>query len=157
MLPSTGPGTYNYSDLATEVRKNAVNSRTRKGGFGTTAVRELPLRKKNEEFLPGPAQYVVKINRVQEPKIKQAVFKSTTNRLQIEKTGNLYAPPPGSYEVANSFDKTQGKQMQCLLFELVDTVNQKLRAKIHNTLYVYLPETFKFQCLIYFEPGRRSN
>jgi len=115
-----GPGTYNYSDLATEVRKNAVNSRTRKGGFGTTAVRELPLRKKNEEFLPGPAQYVVKNSRVKEAKVKQAVFKSTTNRLQMEKTGYLFAPPPGSYEVANAFDKTQGKTLT-----LVEKPNRK--------------------------------
>ena len=116
-----GPGTYNYTGLATEVRKNAAISRTRKGVFGTTAVRELPLRKKNEEFLPGPAQYVMKSNRVKEPKVKQAVFKSTTTRLHSENPGgnpgtggtggtggNVYAPPPGSYEVATSFDQTQG-------------------------------------------------
>ena len=89
-----------------------MNSRTRKGGFGTAAVRELPLRKKNEEFLPGPAQYVVKNRRVKDPKVKQAVFKSTTNRLHSENSGNVYAPPPGSYEVASSFDKTQGKKCQ---------------------------------------------
>jgi len=119
-----GPGTYNYSDLATELKKNALISRTRKGGFGSTAVRELPLRKKNEEYLPGPAQYVVKSHRVGENKKRQAVFKSTTNRL-VKTPGNVVdAPPPGSYEVANSFDKTQGKTLA--LLEKRETKGKKI-------------------------------
>lgn len=108
-----GPGSYNYPDLASEVKKNVVINRTLKGGFGTSAARELPLKKRNEELMPGPAEYAFKVSGLAGTKKKQAVFKSTTNRL-VKTPGNIDAPPPGSYEVAASYDKTQGKNLSLL-------------------------------------------
>jgi len=102
-----GPGTYNYLDLATDLRRKAVFSRATKGGFGSTTHRTAPLNQKDDEFLPGPSHYVVKSAPTPRIVKKQAVFESTSNR--FSKQYSKGAPPPGSYEVARSFDKTQGR------------------------------------------------
>lgn len=102
-----GPGSYNYNDLATDLQRKALLSNTRKGGFGSTSSRAAPLSKKDEEYLPGPSHYVVKSAPTTVSRKKHAVFESTTDRLRSP-TKDI-APPPGSYEVARSYDKTQGK------------------------------------------------
>lgn len=102
-----GPGTYNHKDIATDLKKQAKLSSTRKGVFGTTADRLAPLDCKDDH--PGPGEYEVKSNIQQSSGHKKhAVFESGTNRLGHPNYPND-APPPGSYEVAKSFDKTQGK------------------------------------------------
>lgn len=127
-----GPGTYFYSDLATELQKKALISRTRKGGFGSTAVRELPLGRQNEGDFPGPSHYKVKEPDVKNKK-RQAVFKSTTTRLTSP--GYESAPPPGSYEVSISYDKTQGKNL---------TVDQRKCPQAKNINGGFLSSTKRF-------------
>jgi len=103
-----GPGAYDYKDIATDLKRKAVLSSTRKGGFGSTADRLALVDDK--EDLPGPGEYNVRSPNVHNnPNAykKHAVFESATDRLIPRMAYN--APPPGSYEVANSFDKTQGK------------------------------------------------
>ena len=110
-----GPGSYNHQDLASNVRKKALFNSSRKGGFGSTASRSLPLNKKDEHSLPGPGHYVAPKSAptgVRGVSKKHAVFASTTARLALpsrELTIPQTNPPPGSYEVGKSHDKTQGR------------------------------------------------
>ncbi|XP_067296404.1 sperm-tail PG-rich repeat-containing protein 2 isoform X2 [Pseudorasbora parva] len=105
-----GPGAYNVFDygLAQESLKKASLKSTRKGAFGSVAPRRLFLPSKEEMSTPGPAQYKVeKTNEALYKKQSTAAFKSATDRL----VGSLYAkdtPPPGSYNVSESFEKTHG-------------------------------------------------
>ncbi|XP_067264193.1 sperm-tail PG-rich repeat-containing protein 2 [Chanodichthys erythropterus] len=105
-----GPGAYNVFDygLAQESLKKASRKSARKGAFGSVAPRRLFLPRKEEMSTPGPAQYKVeKTNEASYKKQSTAAFKSASDRL----VGSLFAkdtPPPGSYNVSESFEKTHG-------------------------------------------------
>ncbi|KAK7172586.1 hypothetical protein R3I93_002640 [Phoxinus phoxinus] len=105
-----GPGAYNVFDygLAQESLKKACLKSRRKGAFGSVAPRRPFLPSKEEMSTPGPAQYKVeKTNEALYKKQSTAAFKSATDRL----VGSLFAkdtPPPGSYNVSESFEKTHG-------------------------------------------------
>ncbi|XP_052317066.1 sperm-tail PG-rich repeat-containing protein 2 [Oncorhynchus keta] len=104
-----GPGAYNMFEygLAQDSIKKAYLESTRKGGFGSTAQRSLVFHK-NEE-VPGPGQYKVE-KKTEELYKKQhtAAFKSATERLAISLVAKD-TPPPSSYNVRESFEKTYGR------------------------------------------------
>ncbi|XP_052413427.1 sperm-tail PG-rich repeat-containing protein 2 [Carassius gibelio] len=105
-----GPGAYNVFEygLAYESLKKACLESTRKGAFGSIAPRRLFLPSKEQMSRPGPTQYKVeKTTEALYKKKSTAAFKSATDRL----VGSLYAkdtPPPGSYNVSESFERTHG-------------------------------------------------
>ncbi|XP_050965225.1 sperm-tail PG-rich repeat-containing protein 2 isoform X1 [Labeo rohita] len=105
-----GPGAYNVFEygLAYESLKKACLESTRKGAFGSIAPRRLFLPTKEEMSRPGPTQYKVeKTTEALYKKQSTAAFKSATDRL----VGSLFAkdtPPPGSYNVSESFEKIHG-------------------------------------------------
>ncbi|XP_068167606.1 sperm-tail PG-rich repeat-containing protein 2 isoform X2 [Antennarius striatus] len=79
-----GPGSYNVFEhgLARESFKKAFLGRTRKGGFGSTALRNSIFHNKELMQAPSPGQYEAE-KKTEESYKKQhtAVFKSTTERL----------------------------------------------------------------------------
>eukprot|EP00794_Sanderia_malayensis_P012955 gene12955-14285_t len=100
------PGSYNDPRHALE----ALNKMTglKRSPFGQTSVRfrgEHHVKK-----TPGPSHYLVedKGTGKRHPQTS-SVFVSTTNRLQTPAQIVNENPPPGSYEVTKSFDKTQGR------------------------------------------------
>ena len=78
----SGPGSYNVNGMGTDSMRRAYIESTRRGVFGTTAVRINPMTKKNEMELPGPAHYQVK-DKVCEPRYQQlsSNFASLSTRL----------------------------------------------------------------------------
>ncbi|XP_055054288.2 sperm-tail PG-rich repeat-containing protein 2 isoform X2 [Misgurnus anguillicaudatus] len=106
MKSTPGPGAYNVCDysLSQESLKKSKVKGARKGAFGCVAPRQLFHPSKAGIHGPGPAQYNVMTKEELYKKRSTAAFKSTTNRLM----GSLYAkdtPPPGSYNVCESFEK----------------------------------------------------
>ncbi|XP_056600892.1 sperm-tail PG-rich repeat-containing protein 2 isoform X2 [Triplophysa dalaica] len=104
-----GPGSYNVYDysLAQESLKKANLKGKRNGAFGCVAPRQLFHLSKEETQSPGPACYKVKTYEELYKKRSSAAFKSATERL----AGSLCAqdtPPPGSYNVCESFEKIHG-------------------------------------------------
>jgi hypothetical protein len=55
-----GPASYALGGMGAQAVKKACLESTRRGGFGSTAVRIQPMTKKTEVELPGPAHYQVK-------------------------------------------------------------------------------------------------
>nr|XP_015195799.1 PREDICTED: sperm-tail PG-rich repeat-containing protein 2 isoform X2 [Lepisosteus oculatus] len=108
-----GPGAYNLFNygVAQESLKKAYLETTRKGGFGSTACRTPAFVTKHEAMLPGPAEYQVK-STVEEryKKHHSAVFRSATERLQTPLIAKD-TPPPGTYDIGKSFDKTHSKSV----------------------------------------------
>ncbi|CAL1526354.1 unnamed protein product [Lymnaea stagnalis] len=98
-----GPGAYNIPGLGAESMRKAYLEATRKGVFGTTSTRIEPIGNKDELDVPGPAHYQVK-ERPFKPKYPTlgSNFASVTARLKVPEKD---APPPGSYDVANAFEK----------------------------------------------------
>uniref|UniRef100_A0A8D0DQT3 Sperm tail PG-rich repeat containing 2 n=1 Tax=Salvator merianae TaxID=96440 RepID=A0A8D0DQT3_SALMN len=107
---SPGPAFYNvlnYS-IATQSFKKALLEKKKKGGFGSSVPRLLYLVKREAFHTPGPADYQVKES-TEEPRKKKkqlSVFASATERIPAMSTE---APPPGSYDVQKSFEKSQCK------------------------------------------------
>eukprot|EP00112_Aurelia_sp_Birch-Aquarium-sp1_P015345 Seg3394.2 transcript_id=Seg3394.2/GoldUCD/mRNA.D3Y31 product="Sperm-tail PG-rich repeat-containing protein 2" protein_id=Seg3394.2/GoldUCD/D3Y31 len=105
-----GPGTYNHMDIARESQRKAYLTSTRKGGFGSRSTRSLQLNKRDDAHIPGPSHYLVEDKvTVKKPTQTSSVFVSMTNRLQTPAPIINENPPPGSYEVSDSHDKTQGR------------------------------------------------
>nr|XP_060635190.1 sperm-tail PG-rich repeat-containing protein 2 [Anolis sagrei ordinatus] len=105
-----GPALYNvpnYRIAAESLRKEAPEKK-KKGAFGSSVPRLLYLVKREAFSTPGPADYQVK-ETTEEPHKKKkqlSVFVSATERIpEISKD----APPPGSYDVQKSFEKSQCK------------------------------------------------
>ncbi|KAL5018397.1 hypothetical protein ScPMuIL_004119 [Solemya velum] len=103
-----GPGSYNIVGMGSESMRKAYIESTRRGVFGTTSVRTEPMTKRDEVEVPGPAHYQI---RVKPPKTRynqlSSTFASVTNRLNEVPTVIKEIPPPGSYEVQQSFDQSQ--------------------------------------------------
>ena len=78
----TGPGAYNIAGMGSESMRKAYIESTRRGVFGTTAVRINPMTKKGEHDQPGPSHYQVR-ERGHEPRYQQLTsnFSSLTQRL----------------------------------------------------------------------------
>ena len=113
-----------------------------KGGFGTTSLRTAPLTKPRENELPGPAHYVV------EPPVPStstaaaaaagatatggtnrnvhlsSTFASVTSRIAPPPQVQQDVPPPGSYEVSDSYNKSQGKTPQFNVSNLISLLGK---------------------------------
>ena len=55
-----GPGSYNISGMGSESMRKAYIESTRRGVFGSTAMRIQPMMRQHEVELPGPAHYQIK-------------------------------------------------------------------------------------------------
>ncbi|XP_044053082.1 sperm-tail PG-rich repeat-containing protein 2 isoform X2 [Siniperca chuatsi] len=106
-----GPGSYNVFEhgLARESFKKAFLERTRKGGFGSTAQRNFIFHNKESIEAPSPGQYETEKKTEEHYKKQQtAVFKSATERLALSLLAKD-SPPPNSYNVSQTFEKTKGR------------------------------------------------
>lgn len=124
MLNNTpGPGTYNILNygMSADSMKRAKKA-SKHGGFGSTSLRIAPMVEKDAKAVPGPAQYSFQKssqpaeNRQFAEDYKNqmtSAFASHVNRLAAPTTRTkLENPPPGSYEVAYSYEKSQSKGRQ---------------------------------------------
>ncbi|XP_069486647.1 sperm-tail PG-rich repeat-containing protein 2 [Ambystoma mexicanum] len=112
MAKTPGPGAYNIFafGVARESLKKAYQESCQKGAFGSSAVRTMAVSQSEAVWSPGPADYQVK-EKLEEPykQKKTSVFSSQTRRMKAIQPPNE-APPPGSYDVCESFEKSQGKR-----------------------------------------------
>ncbi|KAJ8381027.1 hypothetical protein SKAU_G00018050 [Synaphobranchus kaupii] len=109
--PSPGPGSYNVFDygMAQDSLRRALLEKTKKGGFGSRAQRNPIFIKREEAVLPGPTEYKVEKKSEELYKLKHtAAFKSVTERLMSSQAPQA-TPPPSSYNVHESFEKTRGR------------------------------------------------
>ncbi|XP_064618109.1 sperm-tail PG-rich repeat-containing protein 2-like [Liolophura sinensis] len=105
-----GPGTYNITGLGSESMRKAYIESTRRGVFGTTSVRAIKLTDKEQTEQPGPAEYQVKEKPFQSRyQQKSSMFASTSSRIADVPSVIKEIPPPGSYDVGESFEKSQVK------------------------------------------------
>ncbi|XP_015676225.2 sperm-tail PG-rich repeat-containing protein 2 [Protobothrops mucrosquamatus] len=106
---SPGPAFYNIHNyrIATPNLKNVLTE-TKKRAFGSTVPRLLYLVKREAFATPGPADYQMKqaVEQSHKKKKELSVFVSTIERIPAIHSA---VPPPGSYEVHKSFEKSQGK------------------------------------------------
>ncbi|XP_077133630.1 sperm-tail PG-rich repeat-containing protein 2 isoform X1 [Ranitomeya variabilis] len=112
MVRTPGPGSYNIFSygIAKESLKKANQENLNKSAFGSSASRALYFSNKDAVWTPGPGHYAVK-DRIEEPykRQKSSVFSSATERLSTQITVKDI-PPPGSYNVSESYEKIHGKQ-----------------------------------------------
>ena len=107
-----GPGAYNnfpINSITAELSRKAILESCRKGAFGTTTPRVLPLSKKQDAIIPGPGNYEPKEEPTGEyhsviAKKKTANFVSTSKR--------LHSPPPIVRDIPPPGETTLGKLMQ---------------------------------------------
>ncbi|XP_065261858.1 sperm-tail PG-rich repeat-containing protein 2 [Emys orbicularis] len=105
-----GPAFYNILNYSIEREnfKKAYLESTKKGAFGSSVPRPLYVFKRGAFCTPGPADYQGK--RSTEESHKQhkqlSVFLSSTERTPVVA---MEIPPPGSYEVQKSFEKSHSK------------------------------------------------
>ncbi|ELU09596.1 hypothetical protein CAPTEDRAFT_229364 [Capitella teleta] len=104
-VKNPGPASYTIAGMGAQAVRKACLESTRRGAFGSTAVRIKPMTKRNEVEIPGPAHYQIK---ERQPRYQQmsSNFASMSARLPA---GPTDLPPPGSYNVARAFAKTQTK------------------------------------------------
>ncbi|XP_053317551.1 sperm-tail PG-rich repeat-containing protein 2 [Spea bombifrons] len=106
-----GPGSYNIFNygIARDIMKKANLDSARNGGLGSSAARAPSISKRDVISTPGPAHYVVK-DKIAEPYKHRtsSVFSSGTERL-ILNTELKDTPPPGSYNICESFEILHGK------------------------------------------------
>ncbi|XP_066489079.1 sperm-tail PG-rich repeat-containing protein 2 [Tiliqua scincoides] len=105
-----GPALYNILNwsISGQSLKKTVMERKKKGAFGSAVPRCLYLVKREAFTTPGPADYQVK-ETTEEPRKRKkqlSVFVSTADRIPVVRSE---APPPGSYDVQKSFEKSQCK------------------------------------------------
>lgn len=112
-----GPGTYNVdvmTSLNTNIQKRAHMSSSTKGAFGSSAVRTLPYTKHEDKHLPGPSHYMQDSNVIAEKSRRAnhatSVFASTTERIRVAGDFDKDIPPPGSYNVDQSYQSSQTKK-----------------------------------------------
>jgi hypothetical protein len=112
------------TSLVADLSKKSQFHGTFKCPFGSTAMRTAPLIKRDEILGPGPAHYQpgrrpVKTDpaargggRPQEPREEgrpSHTFASTTSRLYSPPSIVTDIPPPGSYEVSESYSRSQDR------------------------------------------------
>ncbi|XP_071974166.1 sperm-tail PG-rich repeat-containing protein 2 isoform X2 [Engystomops pustulosus] len=106
-----GPGSYDVFSygIAHESLKKAYQESSTKAAFGSYASRVLYISNKDAVWSPGPGHYLVK-DKIEEPyKHKRtSVFSSGTERLSTNITAKD-TPPPGSYNVSDSYENLHGK------------------------------------------------
>ncbi|XP_056423151.1 sperm-tail PG-rich repeat-containing protein 2 isoform X2 [Hyla sarda] len=111
MEKTPGPGSYNIFSygIANDSLKKANQEGLTKAAFGSSSSRALYISNKDAVWTPGPSHYVVK-DRIEEPykHKKSSVFSSGTERLTTQITAKDI-PPPGSYNVSESYEKLYGK------------------------------------------------
>ncbi|XP_044131610.1 sperm-tail PG-rich repeat-containing protein 2 [Bufo gargarizans] len=106
-----GPGSYNIFSygIANESLKKAHQESLNKAAFGSSASRALYISNKDAVWTPGPGHYVVKDRSEESYKHqKSSVFSSGTERLSTQIIAKDI-PPPGSYNVSESYEKLHGK------------------------------------------------
>ncbi|CAB4000427.1 Hypothetical predicted protein [Paramuricea clavata] len=103
-----GPGSYNVPDQVSEIIKKNVMTSKKKVAFGTSSVRTAPMTRTHEDSLPGPAHYTNTDKKPKQDVQLSSTFASLTDRLHSPPPIVKDIPPPGSYEVRKSYDKTQG-------------------------------------------------
>ncbi|KAM5193847.1 sperm-tail PG-rich repeat-containing protein 2 [Mantella aurantiaca] len=106
-----GPGSYNLFSygIASESLKRANLECSKKGAFGSSAARALSISNSDAVWTPGPNHYIVRDKNEEPYKLQtSSVFSSGTERLSIQ-MGPKDAPPPGSYNVSESFEKLHAK------------------------------------------------
>ncbi|KAM6440399.1 sperm-tail PG-rich repeat-containing protein 2 isoform 2-T2 [Liasis olivaceus] len=105
-----GPAYYNILNyrIATPNLKKVLTERKKKGAFGSSVPRLLYLVNREAFTTPGPADYQVKetVEESHKKKKELSVFVSTIERIPLT---HSEAPPPGSYDVHKSFEKSQCK------------------------------------------------
>ncbi|RUS85400.1 hypothetical protein EGW08_006843 [Elysia chlorotica] len=99
-----GPGAYNVPGMGADSMRKAYLEATRKGVFGTTSSRSPAIQRKDELDVPGPAHYQVK----EKPFVSRyhqlgSNFASVTTRMKDTGTDG---PPPGAYNVVQSFERS---------------------------------------------------
>ncbi|XP_075716764.1 sperm-tail PG-rich repeat-containing protein 2 [Rhinoderma darwinii] len=106
-----GPGCYNIFSygIANESLKKANKESLTKAAFGSSAFRAFYISNKDAVWTPGPGHYVVK-DRIEEPykHQKSSVFSSGTERLSTQIIAKDI-PPPGYYNVSESYENLHGK------------------------------------------------
>lgn len=106
--PIPGPGAYNAAGMGADSMRKAYLESTRKGVFGTTSSRTQALLRREDLELPGPAHYQVKEKPFQPRYIQPTSnFASVINRIPDPPTYVKEMPPPGSYNVQQSYEKSQ--------------------------------------------------
>ncbi|XP_071106668.1 sperm-tail PG-rich repeat-containing protein 2-like [Haliotis cracherodii] len=110
-----GPGAYNIGGMGAESMRKAYLESTRRGVFGTTSTRIQAIAKKDEVEKPGPAHYQVKEKPFQS-RYQQlsSNFASVTSRLTEPQATVKDLPPPGSYDVVKSYERSQMKHEKSL-------------------------------------------
>lgn len=129
MNNTPGPGSYNILNygMSADSQKRAKKA-SKHGGFGSTSVRTKSMVERDAKITPGPGLYELRNtfkmpiggNDSAQAKSTQnaeayknhmtSSFASHTARLDAPTTRTkLENPPPGSYEVAFSYEKTQAK------------------------------------------------
>ncbi|CAM4545485.1 unnamed protein product [Lepidochelys olivacea] len=105
-----GPAFYNILKCSIEKEnfKKAYLESTKKGAFGSSAPRPLYVFKRGAFCTPGPADYQGKRSTEESHKQQKqlSVFLSSTERTPVV---TMEVPPPGSYEVQKSFEKSHSK------------------------------------------------
>lgn len=103
-----GPGSYNITGMGSDSMRKAYIESTRRGVFGTTSVRTNNITQKDAPDLPGPNHYQVKEKPFQSRYHHlSSTFASVTSRLKDDQTVVKEVPPPGSYDVQKSYDRSQ--------------------------------------------------
>ncbi|XP_046845366.1 sperm-tail PG-rich repeat-containing protein 2-like [Xenia sp. Carnegie-2017] len=105
-----GPGSYNVPDQVSDVIKKNLMVKKKNVAFGSSSMRTFPITRTRKDSSPGPAHYINMDNKVVN-NVGQlsSTFASITNRLLSPPPIVKDIPPPGSYEVRQSYDKTQGR------------------------------------------------
>lgn len=118
MNNTPGPGSYNILNYGMSADSQAKARKSSKhGGFGSTSVRIAPMVEKDSGAVPGPMHYGYgDTTNTQAPEKfrppETSAFASHTNRLDPPAARTrLENPPPGSYEVAMSYEQTQSKNV----------------------------------------------
>ncbi|XP_046567757.1 sperm-tail PG-rich repeat-containing protein 2-like [Haliotis rubra] len=110
-----GPGAYNIGGMGAESMRKAYLESTRRGVFGTTSTRVQAIAKKDEVEKPGPAHYQMKEKPFQS-RYQQlsSNLASVTSRLTEPQATVKDLPPPGSYDVVKSYERSQLKHEKTL-------------------------------------------
>lgn len=105
-----GPASYKLKGIAEDIQRKALESCTKRCAFGTCAERGGAVTLKDAPDLPGPASYQIE-EKPCRPRIVRmsSNFASQSHRLSNPPGLVVDIPPPGSYDVIESFQKVNSK------------------------------------------------